>query len=164
MASVYFVKLDGIDGTSADKNHDKWIEVMSFKHGSSQKSSIAQSGQVAGRGQFEPFQFIHAVDGATPKLQDYCMRGKKIAKVVFQYCRLVAGEGVPVYEVTLENCSVTKAEVDTTNPDSMDSQDKQPIETIEFAPAKITWKVTPLKADGTKGGSVEANFDQLANN
>ena len=30
MASDFFVKIDGIDGESNDKNHSKWIEVLEF--------------------------------------------------------------------------------------------------------------------------------------
>ena len=83
MASDFFVKIDGIDGESNDKNHSKWIEVLEFSHGSVQPIAAGRSTDVSGRGHFDPFIFIHQVDKATPKLQQFCMSGQKVAKVQF---------------------------------------------------------------------------------
>jgi type VI secretion system Hcp family effector len=163
MASVYFLQLEGIDGQSSDKAHDKWLELISFSHGTSQNVSIQRAGDVAGRGEFLPFVFSHAVDKATPKLQLYCMNGNKIGKVLFQYCRVIAGSQTPVYEVTLENVRVTKTEIKTIDPGAGDPLAQQPVETVYLVAGKISWKVTPIKPDGTKDGVIEAAYDQIAN-
>ncbi|MDR2663479.1 MAG: type VI secretion system tube protein Hcp [Treponema sp.] len=165
MASVYFLQLEGIEGQSSDKAHDKWLELISFSHGATQNVSIQRSGDVAGRGQFFPFTFIHAVDKATPKLQLYCMNGNKIGKAVFAYCRVIAGAQTPVYEVTLENLRVAKTTVKTIEANAgSDTLSQQPIEEVELIAGKITWKVTPIKPDGSKDGAIEAAYDQIANN
>jgi type VI secretion system Hcp family effector len=164
MASVYFLQLDGIEGQAADKAHDKWLELVSFSHGSSQNVSIQRSGDVAGRGQFLPFKFTHAVDKATPKIQLYSMNGNKIDKAVFQYCRVIGGTQTPVYEVTLENVRVAKAEIRTIDTsDTSDPLAQQPVEEVELVAAKATWKITPIKPDGSKDGAIEASYDQIAN-
>jgi type VI secretion system Hcp family effector len=163
MASVYFLQLEGIEGMSGDKGHEKWVEVISFNHGSQQNISIERSGDVSGRGQFTPFDFTHAVDKATPKLQSYCVTGKKIGKATFQYCRVVDGAQVPVYEVLMENCRVAKAAVSTIDAGAGDPLSQQPVEEVQLVAGKITWKVTPIKPDGSKDGTIEASFDQLAN-
>ncbi|MDR1030668.1 MAG: type VI secretion system tube protein Hcp [Treponema sp.] len=163
MASVYFLKLDGIEGQASDKAHDKWLELISFSHGATQNVSIQRSGDVAGRGQFFPFTFTHAVDKATPKLQLYCMNGNKIEKAVFAYCRVITGVQTPVYEVTLENLRVAKTTVKTINTGTADPLGEQPIEEVELIAGKITWKVTPIKPDGSKDGAIEAAYDQIAN-
>jgi type VI secretion system Hcp family effector len=160
---VYFLQLDGIDGQAADKAHDKWLELISFVHGASQNVSIQRAGDVVGRGQFEPVTFSHAVDKATPKLQLYCMNGNKINKATLQYCRVIAGSQTPVYEVTMENVRVAKAEVKTVNPDVNDPLSLQPVEEVQLVAGKITWKVTPIKPDGSKDGAIEASFDQIQN-
>jgi type VI secretion system Hcp family effector len=162
MASVYFLQLDGIEGQASDKSHDKWIELVSFSHGAAQNVSIQRSGDVAGRGQFLPFKFTHAVDKASPKLQLYCMNGNKISKAVFQYCRVIGGVQTPVYEVTMENVRVSKTEVKTINPGN-DPLAQQPVEEVDLVAGKITWKVTPIKPDGSKDGAIEAAYDQIAN-
>ncbi|MFP3089612.1 type VI secretion system tube protein Hcp [Treponema sp. TIM-1] len=163
MAGAYFLQLEGIEGQASDKAHDKWLELISFAHGTSQNVSIQRGGDVAGRGQFEPFVFTHAVDKATPKLQLYCMNGSKIGKAVLQYCRVIGGSQTPVYEVTLENVRVAKAEVKTIDTGTDDPLAQQPVETVELVAGKISWKVTPIKPDGSKDGAIEAAFDQIAN-
>jgi type VI secretion system secreted protein Hcp len=163
MASVYFLQLDGIEGQASDKAHDKWLELISFSHGGSQNVSIQRAGDVAGRGQFLPFTFLHAVDKASPKLQLYCMNGSKIAKAVLQYCRIIGGAQTPVYEVTLENVRVAKTTVKTIDTGgSSDPLTQQPIEEVELVAGKITWKVTPIKPDGSKDGAIETAYDQIA--
>ena len=141
MASDFFVKIDGIDGESNDKNHSKWIEVLEFSHGSVQPIAAGRSTDVSGRGHFDPFIFIHQVDKATPKLQQFCMSGQKVAKVQFQVCRAVAGAQVPVYEITLENVKIAKAIVSIPDYDEDDvAAVAVPVETVELVAAKMTWK------------------------
>ena len=78
MASDFFIKLDGIDGESADKGHAKWIEVVNFKHGSQQNVTAGRTTDVSGRGSFTPFTFVHMLDKASPKIQQFCMNGQKM--------------------------------------------------------------------------------------
>jgi type VI secretion system Hcp family effector len=163
MANVYFLKLDGIDGQSLDKGHDKWIDVISFSHGAKQNVSIQRGAEVVGRGEFLPFSFTHAVDKATPKIQQFCMNGQKIPKAQFVFCQAIAGVQTPVYEITLENVKVSRAEVKTINAGDQSPLGEQPLEEVDLIAGKMSWKITPIKADNTKEGAIEANFDQLTN-
>ena len=170
MASDFFIKLDGIDGESADKSHAKWIEVVNFKHGAQQNVTAGRTTDVSGRGSFTPFTFVHLLDKASPKIQQFCMNGQKIAKVTFNVCRAIAGVQVPVYEVTMENCKIVRAEVasvvagadaDIVLPTAENAS--APVETVDIVAGKITWKYTAIKADNTKDGAVEAAFNQVEN-
>ncbi|HAH70799.1 MAG TPA: type VI secretion system tube protein Hcp [Succinivibrionaceae bacterium] len=173
MASDFFIKIDGIDGESSDKGHSKWIEVLGFEHGSVQNIGVGRATDVSGRGQFVPFVFTHLVDKATPKLQQFCMSGQKIAKVQFQVCRAVAGLQTPVYEITMENVKIAKTQVKSVSSsgnsasllDSFVGADGVyiPTEAVELVPGKMTWKVTAIKPDNTKDGAVEASFNQIEN-
>jgi type VI secretion system Hcp family effector len=163
MAGTYFLQLEGIEGQAADSAHDKWLELISFAHGTSQNVSIQRGGDVAGRGQFEPLVFTHAVDKATPKIQLYCMNGTKIGKATLQYCRVIGGAVTPVYEINLENVRISKAEVHTIDTVSDDPLAQQPVETVELVAGKTIWKVVPIKPDGSKDGAIEAAYDQIAN-
>ncbi len=162
MASDFYIKLEGIDGESSDKSHSKWIEVLSFSHGSQQTVTIGRATDVTGRGQFAPFVFTHLVDKATPKIQQYTMSGMNISKATFNVCRAIAGAQTNVYEVTLENVKIGKAEVSAEFTDSTDSFN-MPVERVELVAAKITWKYTAIKADNTKDGAVEASYNQVEN-
>ena len=172
MASDFFIKIDGIDGESNDKTHGKWIEVIAFEHGSLQNVGVGRATDVSGRGQFMPFSFTHLVDKATPKLQQFCMSGQKVAKVQFAVCRAIAGVSIPVYEITLENVKISKTQVKTavsgTSAPLLDTFAGVdgvyiPIEQVELIAGKITWKVTAIKPDNTRDGAVEASFNQVEN-
>lgn len=159
MAVDFFLKLEGIDGQSNDKGHSNWIEVMEVGHGAMQNVSMQRGADVSGRGQFIPFKFVHPVDKATPKLQQFCMNGQKIAKAEFASCRAIAGVQVPVYEIKMENVKVARAEVKTMTNETT----TEIVEEVELVVGKMTWKVTPIKPDNTKDGAIEAAFDQIAN-
>ena len=174
MASEFYVKIDGIDGNSNDKSHNKWIEVVSFSHGSVQNVGAGRATDVSGRGAFEPFTFVHLIDKATPKIQQYCMSGQKITKVDFQVCRAIAGKQEPIYEITMENVKVSRATVKAVvsggnGADSLVNSFSGadgayiPVEQVELVAGKITWKYTAIKPDSTKDGAVEANFNQIEN-
>ncbi len=163
MATDFFVKIEGIDGESNDKSHSKWIEVVEFNHGAVQAIAAGRATDVAGRGHFEPFSFVHQIDKATPKLQQFCMNGQKITKVQFHVCRAVAGAQVPVYEVTLENVKIQKATVKTIPTGANEDLTALPVEQVDLIAGKITWKFTTIKPDNSKDGAVETSFNQVEN-
>ncbi len=174
MASNFFVKIDGIDGESTSKGHEKWVECIGFTMGSLQNIGAGRATDVSGRGQFEPFVFTHLVDKATPKIQQFCMNAQKIAKVQFCVCRNVAGAEVPVYEVTLENVKISQASIKSVVADGMNGADiidsfvgadgtALPTEKVALVAGKVTWKVTAIKPDNSKDGAVEAAFNQVEN-
>lgn len=160
MATDFFLKLDGIEGQSNDKAHAKWIELLGFYLGSEQNITLARGVDVAGRGQFKPFGFKHLVDKATPKLQQFCMNGQKIAKAELSVNRQIAGAQVEVFNVKLENVKISKAEISV---EALEDGGAEPVENVEMVAGKITWKVVPIKADNTKDGAIEACFDQISN-
>ena len=155
MALDFYVQINGIDGQSNDKGHSKWIEAIAFSHGSKQQIASERATAVAGRGTFEPFIFVHEIDKATPKLQQFCMSGQKIDKVKVEVCSAVAGVQTPVYEVTLEQVKVISAKVQAGQAGFSSDNTS--------AAGKITWKSVAIKPDGSKDGAVEANFNQIEN-
>ncbi len=158
MALDFYVQIDGIDGQSNDKGHSKWIEAIAFSHGAKQQIASERATSVAGRGVFEEFAFVHEVDKATPKIQQFCMSGQKIDKVKIEVCSAVAGIQTPVYEVTLEQVKIIGAHIEA-------GAGEQPpvVERVSLAAGKATWKATAIKPDGSKDGAVEANFNQIEN-
>jgi type VI secretion system secreted protein Hcp len=163
MASVYFLQIDGIEGQASDAKHEKWLDLLSFSHGSLQNINVQASSDVQGRGQFIPFTFTHAVDKSTPKLQLSCMKGEVIKTAKFEYCRVLGGEQTAVYELVMDSVRVAKAEIKTINPKPDDAASQQPIEEVEIIAAKVTVKVTPIKPDGTKDGAIETKWNQVTN-
>jgi len=68
MAVDYFLKLDGIQGESVDKNFTNQIQVLSWGWGASQVSSVAANGgSGAGKVNVSDFSVATYFDKATPK-------------------------------------------------------------------------------------------------
>lgn len=68
MAVDYFLKLDGIQGESVDKNFTNQIQVLSWGWGASQVSSVAANGgSGAGKVNVSDFSVTTYFDKATPK-------------------------------------------------------------------------------------------------
>jgi type VI secretion system secreted protein Hcp len=62
----YFLKIDGIDGESTDKDHKDEIDVESWSWGA--QSGTASRGGGAGKVSVQDFSFVHKVDKASPEL------------------------------------------------------------------------------------------------
>ena len=80
MPSDIFAKLGDIKGESLDAKHKDEIEVLSYSWGVSNTSSPGGAGGGAGAGKanFQDFNFMHAVDRATPFLLKACASGTHI--------------------------------------------------------------------------------------
>jgi type VI secretion system secreted protein Hcp len=69
MAVDYFLKLDAIDGESADDKHKSEIQIMSWSWGASQVSSVSGTGgSGAGKADLSDFSIMTFFDKSTPKL------------------------------------------------------------------------------------------------
>lgn len=93
MASVdYFLKIDGIDGESADDKHKGEIDLQSFSWGATQQGSHGTGGGGgAGKVSMQDFHFVMQLNKASPKLMEACATGKHIPKATL-VCRKAGGE------------------------------------------------------------------------
>src|SRR5918994_1327171 len=79
----YFLKLDGIDGESSDKEHKDEIEVLSFSWGVSNSGSFSGGGGAgAGKANLQDFHFTASFNKASPMLFLSCATGKHIKQGV----------------------------------------------------------------------------------
>jgi type VI secretion system secreted protein Hcp len=68
MAVDYYLKLDGVQGESADATHKDEIQIMSWSWGASQVSSVAGTGgSGAGKADLSDFSIMTYFDKSTPK-------------------------------------------------------------------------------------------------
>ena len=83
----YFLKLDGIDGESTQKGHEKEIELMSWSFGAQNTgTSVSHGGGGAGKVSMQDFHFVMNVNKASPKLFLACASGEHIKKATL-VCR-----------------------------------------------------------------------------
>ncbi len=150
MSQDMFIKFDGIEGQSVDKNHKNWIDVIDYKMGCLQTIEKGTASDVSGRALFEPFAFTHFVDKSTPKFLQACMNGQKITKAEFSVCQAVAGKQEEIIAIILENIKIKSAEVI--------ANDDNPVEQVELVFAKATWKAKAVN-DNAMGETVETSFN-----
>ena len=172
MATDAYIKIDGIDGQSTDKGHNGWVDILAFNVGSLQSLTAGRAVESSGRGELEPFTFVHIVDKATPKIQEATISGKNIKQAEFHVAQSVAGAQTPVLEIKLEQVKIIHASmtlakadfnVDKVGANKFSFLPGQMIEEVSLAAGKISWKVTPIKPDGTKDGAVETKWNVLEN-
>ena len=80
MAHVdYYLKIEGIEGESLQKGHEKEIEITGFKWGAQNAGSFAGNlGGGSGKVKMRDFEFAMPVNKATPKLFLACCTGDHI--------------------------------------------------------------------------------------
>jgi type VI secretion system secreted protein Hcp len=106
MAVDMFLKIDGIDGESSDKDHKDWIEVLSFSWGVHNTASSSSSGGGTGRATAEDFTFTHKVDKATPNLMLACATGKHLPNAQLTVRKSGSDKG-EFLKIKLSDCFIT---------------------------------------------------------
>jgi type VI secretion system secreted protein Hcp len=111
MAVDYFLKLDGIEGESADSNHKNEIQLMSWSWGASQVSSVAGTGgSGAGKADLSDFSLMTYFDKATPKFFKSIGAGTHIASGTLSAVKSGA-QGKPYLKVDFAEIFVTSLQI-----------------------------------------------------
>ena len=107
MATDYFLKLEGIEGESEQKDHANEIELLSWAWGESNSGSAAGGGgQGSGKVNMQDFSFAMPVNKASPKLLLACATGDHITKAIMT-CRRAGKEPRPYLTMTFHDCLVS---------------------------------------------------------
>ena len=153
-----FIKIDNIEGESADEKHQGWIEVI--RYGMSLKQTVSRTassvgGATAERAAFEDFNFIKELDKATAKLALACADGTHIDNIVIEVCR-AGTDKLKFMEYKLTNCILSKI--------ATKSGGAFPYEKVSINYGKIEWVYTLQKrAGGSAAGNVAAGWDLQRN-
>jgi len=162
MAFDAFLKIEGIEGESTDEAHSGWIEIKSFTQKIEQPASATASsvgGATAERANLSPFEIVHLLDKASPKLYEYAVTGKHIPTITLELCR-AGGDKVKYFEVVLDQAVVSLVEPKGAS----DNDEGFPLERVQFSYGKIKWTYTQQKReDGKGGGNVAAGWDLTKN-
>lgn len=147
-----FIKFDGVDGESKDKNHEKWSKIEHFGQGLHQPGGGA-TGQTRRRGSvvLEDITVSKQLDKASPKIAESICTGKVFPKVEIDLVANYGGEDRQVYyRYELKNVLVTSYSVSG----AAQSEDV-PMEdfSLNFEEIKVTY--TEFNSDGKKLGNVE---------
>jgi len=159
MAAVdYFLKIDGIEGESADHKHKGEIDIDSWSWGEHQSGTHgAGGGGGAGKVSMGDFHFVMRVNKASPKLMLACADGEHIKKAVLT-CRKAGKEQQEFLKITMSDLLVSSFQTGGSG-----HSDVVPQEQISLNYSKIEFEYKEQKADGTLGGAVKAGWDVKAN-
>jgi type VI secretion system secreted protein Hcp len=157
MAVDLFLKIEGIEGESQKKGHEKEIDIVSFNFGAAQNGSFHSGGAGGGSGKAEirDISIVKEVDKSSPKLFNACASGKHIKEIVI-YSQKAGDNEQPLtyYKIKLEDVIVSS--VDNQGASHGDAI----MESIVFNTAKVTFDYQPQsKSGGKEGGVVTASYD-----
>ena len=153
----YFLKVDGVEGESADHKHKNEIQLESFSFGESQGGTMAfGGGGGAGKVQMQDFHFVMKASKASPKLFLACAEGEHIKKGVL-VCRKAGKEQQEFLKVTMSDLLVSSYQTSGSS-----HGDEVPTDQVSLNFSKIEFEYKDQKADGTLGGTTKAGYDVKA--
>jgi type VI secretion system secreted protein Hcp len=159
MAAVdYFLKLDGIDGESADHKHKGEIDLHSWSWGETNSGSQhLGGGGGSGKVSVQDFHFTMGINKASPKLALSCASGEHIKKAVL-VCRKAGKDQQEYLKITLSDVLVSSYQCGGSA-----HSDVLPVDQISLNFGKFELEYKEQKPDGTLGGSTSAGWDVKQN-
>jgi type VI secretion system secreted protein Hcp len=94
-----YLKLDGVDGESEKKGHEKWIEVQSFSWGANQNSTVGVGGGLsAGTVSFQDVS-IQAMGGKSSSLLlHFLTKGKHFSEITIDFTKSTGDNPEEIYQ------------------------------------------------------------------
>lgn len=168
-----FLKLDGVDGESAVRGHERETVVLSYDQGID--LAIVREGDGggsrAGRATFSPARFRKPVDiGSVPMLLA-CASGARIRDARFTF-RKPAPAAIDFYVVTLEDVLITsiaqRAGTGAQYPLAFETLQSGAeaaglVEEVALDYGTIRWEYRPQRPDGTLGAPIAGGWNRLQN-
>jgi len=157
MAQDIFLKLDKIEGESADKSHGKEIDIQSWSWGISNSGSMSQGGGGGvGKASFSELHFTHTYDKASPILEQKCATLEHIASGVLT-CRKAGKTQLEYLVIKLTDVIVTSVQPSSSSGDGTTTESVS----LQFTKVEVNYK--PQKADGSLDAAVTFKYDIKAN-
>lgn len=146
-----FIKIEGVEGESTDKNHDKWIKILSVGQSVNRPVSIGSDGSsMKGSVRCGDIAVVKEADKSTTKLIGMVCKGTKLKEVLIDLTTDTGeGERVTYLQWKLTNAYVSSYDV------SGGAEDGQtPTESLGLTYEEIEWTYTPIDQDGKVGGPI----------
>jgi type VI secretion system secreted protein Hcp len=154
----FFLKIDGIDGESADAKHKGEIEVEAWEWGESQAGSHAYGGGGGvGKVVMHDFHFTMKVNKASPKLMLACANGEHIPNAVLT-CRKAGKDQQEYLKIHMHDLLVSSFQVG-----GHGGTNVVPLERVSLNFRKIEYVYKEQRSDGSLGAAHKAGWDQKVN-
>lgn len=145
LEAAVFAKYDGVDGESADANHDKWIDVLSIDWGIIRDVDPASGQLMAPKPR--PFRITKEIDKATPLLMGALTTGGTAPNVVVEFTHMSSAGPVVYLKYELKNVLIS-----SWNASHNEGETSVPSEdfSLNFEEIKVTY--TPRDGTGAQIG------------
>jgi type VI secretion system secreted protein Hcp len=157
VAESWFLKIDGIQGDSADKVHKGEIDVESWSWGVVHEGSPGSGGGGgAGRANFQDFHFVTKISKASPQLFLSCATGTHHKDATLSGSRPGDKSSGDFLKYKLSDVQVTSVQHAGGGSDV-------PIEQFSLSYGRFEITFTPQNPDGSAGSPTSAGFDVKMN-
>lgn len=154
----YFLKIQGIEGESADDKNKGSIDLESWSWGESNSGTHATGGGGgAGRVSMQDFHFVMKMNKASPKLMLACASGQHIPTALLT-CRKAGGKQEEFLKIKFSDLLVSSYQTGGAT-----HGDIVPTEQISLNFAKIQVEYFTQKQDGTPQLGASAGWDVKRN-
>ena len=86
--STAFLKLSGVLGEAADRDHKDWIVIESFSWGALRSGTTPIYSGATGNGKgYGEIKITKAVDRSSPKLAEFLTNGRRSSEVILEFAR-----------------------------------------------------------------------------
>ena len=155
MAVDFFLKLDGIDGESADDKHKNEITIMSFSWGASQTTSVSGSGgSGAGKASLADLSIMKNYDVASAPMYKALLLGTHIATGVLTAVKS-GGDGSPFLTISLGEVFVTSIQISGSS--------EVPMESVSFSYNQIKTQYAQQDETGKLNVKAAITYNLKAN-
>lgn len=148
-----FLKIDGIDGESADSTHRNTIDVLAFSEGASSTQRNKRAGSIPN---FENISVTKWLDVSSPTLRLRMAQGAVIPRATLTV-RKTGEQPFVFYKVELRNLRITSVSTGGSG-----GEDRL-TENLSFNFTEIRWTYTKQNSDGSAGEVVTEGWDIAAN-
>jgi type VI secretion system secreted protein Hcp len=158
VAAIY-VKFDGINGESEDRDHLDWIDVLSYSQGQYiPDSSATRAGASRESSVFEEIILRKELDKASPNLAQAVCLGKVFPKVDIHVTReLSDGARITYYVYELKNVIVSRYHIGCSRDDEIPAERIS----LNFEQVKVTY--TKFDLNGRSESIMEYSWDIARN-
>jgi type VI secretion system secreted protein Hcp len=158
MAAVdYFLKIDGIEGESADGKHAKEIDIEAWSWGETNAGGHAYGGGGgAGKVSMNDFNFTMRVNKSSPKLLLACASGQHIPSALLT-CRKAGKDQQEYLKIKFTDLLISSFQTGGS------AGDVVPVDNISLNFSKIEYEYYPQKKDGTLDAKVPVHWDLKEN-
>ena len=155
MAVDMFIKIEGIDGESLDKEHKGEIDVVSWSWGMSQSGSFHMGGGGgSGKVNIQDLSITKYVDSSTPNLMAHCSTGKHIPEVLLTIRKAGGDAPLEYYKLGLKKVLVSSLSTGGSGGEDRLTENA----TFNFAEVEVLYQ--PQSATGEKeGGEIRYGFN-----